>query len=107
MNCANKFCIVSTTITTIEEARELSSKILSEKLASCIQFTNIESLYWWNDEISNDNEIRIIIKTKDSLFEELKNFIIHNHTYQIPEIIKIPILDGYSQYLEWIEKCTK
>ncbi|NWF66551.1 MAG: divalent-cation tolerance protein CutA [Campylobacterales bacterium] len=107
MNCANKFCIVSTTITTIEEARELANKILNQKLASCIQFTNIESLYWWNDEISNDNEIRIIIKTKDSLFEELKNFIVHNHKYQIPEIIKIPILDGYFQYLEWIEECTK
>ena len=100
------YCIVISTCENREKAKSLSKQILKSRLAACVQLSEIASLYHWEGEIVEDQEIKLLIKTKDQDYKKLKNLIIKVHSYQIPEIIKIPISDGYEKYLGWISDET-
>jgi periplasmic divalent cation tolerance protein len=97
------FIIVLTTIETKQQAEDLAQKILEAKLAACVQIQKIQSRYWWNGKIECCNEYLLSIKTRADLFAELSEFIGKNHSYEIPEIVQIPIIDGSSEYLNWME----
>ena len=101
-----EFCIVITTTSNKDEAKELAKKILESKLAACVQLSHISSYYVWDDKVQNDEEVRVVIKTKKSLFSKLKSFIKQNHSYDTPQIIMLDIKDGNEKYLHWIEEVT-
>lgn len=103
----NKYCMISTTFDNKEEANELISNLLEKRLVSCCQLSNIESSYHWKGKIEFSKEVLIQMKTKKSLYKEIENEIIKFHSYKTPQIICYDILDGYKDYLEWIEKETK
>ncbi len=86
------------------EAKKLAEKLLSEKLAACVQITNITSIYEWKNKINCDDEQLLLIKTKDSLYKKVEQFISENHSYEVPEIIKIPVKNGLTSYLNWIDE---
>lgn len=99
-----KYGVVFTTTGKIEEAKNIAKTLVKEKLAACVNIVNpIDSYYIWEDKLVEDKEILLIIKTKASLFNELKNRIISLHSYKVPEIIFIPIHKGLKTYLDWIE----
>jgi len=95
-------------LTTVDEknAKELAKKILEKRLAACINILDSSSLYWWENEIKEEKEKILLIKTRDELYDELEAFIKQNHPYQLPEIIAIKVEDGYSEYLRWVDKET-
>jgi periplasmic divalent cation tolerance protein len=97
------FAIVLTTVETERQAEDLAQKILAGKLAACVQIQRIKSRYWWNGKIEHSDEYLLSIKTKAGLFSDLSEFIVENHPYETPEIVRIPIADGSDKYLEWIE----
>ncbi|MCF8462584.1 MAG: divalent-cation tolerance protein CutA [Rickettsiaceae bacterium] len=97
-----KACLVITTTATHEDAIALAGKILEAKLAACIQLDNIKSIYRWNEEIVNEQEVRLSIKTLKSQYADLKKFILANHKYTTPEIIQIDMLDVEEKYLNWL-----
>ena len=87
-----------------EKAHELAKKIVEEKVAACVNvIPNLMSYYWWNGEIQKDAEILLMIKTLDDAFEKLKEVIINNHPYEVPEIVALPINKGNESYLSWIK----
>ena len=106
MNLQNRFAVVLTTTSSEQLAGELSNKILAEKLAACIQVQNIKSHYTWKGDICSDSECLLLIKTRADLFDQLVAFIRKNHTYETPEIIQIPVTNGFSGYLNWIDEVT-
>lgn len=100
-------CIVLTTFENEESARLVLDTVLSEGLAACIQQINIKSTYMWDETIQHDNEILVLIKTTESVYEPLKKRLEELHPYDIPEILKVPVLDGAAPYLKWLKENTK
>lgn len=100
--------IVLCTINDLAAAKEISRKIINDKLAACVNIIpKISSIYYWNDEVVEDEEYLMILKTRKSLFEALKYTIIKLHPYDVPEIISLDISDGSKLYLDWITASTK
>ncbi len=98
-------CIVLSTASSEREARKISSSILKHKLAACVNILpKISSSYWWQGKIETAHESLMIIKTKRSLTKKLTQHIKKIHSYSVPEVIALPILDGNTDYLKWIEE---
>ncbi len=83
---------------------ELARSILEKRLAACINIYKIRSIYWWKDNIEEGEEDLLIIKTLSKVFKKLSEEIKKIHPYQVPEIIALPIVDGDTSYLEWIQR---
>ncbi len=97
-------CVLSTT-PTLKEAKKISSILISQKLAPCVTFIpSVESHYRWKGKVEKSKEVMLFIKTKASLFKELKKILKENHSYEVPEIIALPILKGSASYLRWLAK---
>lgn len=103
-----KYIQITTTVSKLKNAKEISDRILNEKLASCVQITGpIKSIYWWKNKIEKKEEWLCIIKTKKKLFKIIEKFIKNIHAYEIPEIIATPIINGSMEYLNWIDNEVK
>ena len=100
------FCIISTTLHDKELAQTIISALLKKQMVACIQTYPIESFYNWQGKMEQTKEILLQIKTRASLFENIKQEIETLHDYEIPEIIMTPIIKGNSAYLKWIEDET-
>jgi len=60
------------------------------------------SLFWWKERINQENEFLVLMKTRSVLFEKLATTIKQMHSYEVPEIIAVPITKGEQSYLEWL-----
>lgn len=102
------YLTVFVTVPNEETGVKIAKKLLEKKLAACVNISKgIRSLYWWEDEIQDESEALLIIKTKFGLFNELEMLIKENHPYTVPEIIAMPIARGYRPYLDWISSETQ
>ncbi len=103
----SKYVILITTTNNKEEAEKIAKESIENKLAACAQIYTINSLYWWNKQIEKSIEYRIEFKTTKDKSSKLKKLIKSLHSYQVPEIIKIPIFGGEKSYLKWIKDSLK
>lgn len=101
-----KYCVVLSTAANQTEADKIAEVLLKNHIAACVQFVPISSCYWWNGNIEHANEIQMFIKTTDELYNRVQEEIRKNHSYDVPEIVKIPIDSGLPEYLGWISKET-
>jgi periplasmic divalent cation tolerance protein len=91
-----------------DEARELATAIVEERLAACINIVpRIDSVYWWDDKIETDSESLMIIKTTAGRIEELIEYIEENHPYDLPEVLALPLTEGLPDYIAWIKEETE
>ncbi|KXB55494.1 divalent-cation tolerance protein CutA [Lachnoanaerobaculum saburreum] len=103
----SEYCIVLTTFENKEQAKPIIDIILQEKLAACIQEMSIQSHYLWKEELCNDNEILVLIKTTNELYKVLEAKLLEIHPYETPEIIRVDIADGSLGYFSWIKEVTR
>ena len=103
---ASDYCIITTTTDSKENANAITQRLLEKKLVACVQSTTIQSAYHWEEKITKSEEIHLQMKTKRSLFENIQTEIEHLHTYDVPEIIMIPMEGANLHYLQWIEEET-
>ena len=95
--------VVLTTTPTAEEAEVLARKIIEAKLAACVQVVpQITSFYFWENEVKKDSEQLLFIKTLPTKFDQLKDFIQENHTYEVPEIVALSAEKVADNYLNWM-----
>ncbi len=97
-------------ITTVnnEEAQRISSMLLNQKKAACVNIVpRVDSLFWWQGKLDSAQESLLIVKTKTSLLNEIITLVREIHSYDIPEIIALPIVGGNQDYLDWIGKEVK
>lgn len=99
------FCIVLITAPNLKEAQQLANGIVSEHLAACVNIIpQLESVYWWEGQIQHEQEYLLICKTHQSQWPDLTQWIKEHHSYQVPEILQIPITEGSRDYLTWIDQ---
>ena len=86
-----------------QEAHEIARLLLDRRRAACVNIlAGVDSVFWWQGHIDSTQESLMIIKSKASLLPEIVNLITGVHSYQVPEIVAIPIIGGNQDYLEWI-----
>lgn len=99
--------VIFVTTSTEDEAYKIARSIVEERLAGCVNIVrNIRSIYSWEGKIEDDTEALMIIKTKTGLFQDLMKRIKELHTYSVPEVIALPIVDGSEDYLRWLKEVT-
>ena len=96
-----------TTTASAEQADDLARRILSKKLAACVQIQSVQSHYLWNDELRREPEFLLFIKTSSAQTRALEELIRAQHTYATPEIIELTITAGSAAYLRWIDEATR
>lgn len=101
------YSVVFMTASSHEEAENIAGNLVSHKLAACVNILpNMKSFYWWDDKVCKDDELLLVAKIKTSLFKDLEKAVKKLHSYDVPEIILLPIENGSNAYLQWMEKVT-
>lgn len=101
----DEFIQVVTTTGSQKQADDLSEIILREHLAACVQIEGpIVSRYHWQGKMEEAQEWRCVIKTRSRLFAAVAAVIRDNHSYDVPEIIALPISDSAASYRQWLEE---
>ncbi|MDD5436018.1 MAG: divalent-cation tolerance protein CutA [Candidatus Omnitrophica bacterium] len=97
------FCIILVTCQSKKEAGRIASSLLKERLTACANtMPGIDSRFWWNGKVESAKEILLMLKTKRSNFKKVEKEIKRLHSYEVPEIIALPIIAGSAEYLGWI-----
>ncbi|MFC1994966.1 divalent-cation tolerance protein CutA [Chloroflexota bacterium] len=90
------------------EAQQISRLLLEQKKAACANIiSGVHSLFWWGNKIDSAQESLLIVKTKASLLSEIIKLVKEAHSYDVPEIIALPVVGGNQDYLEWINSVTE
>lgn len=103
----NEFAVVITTCANDEDARIIIDSLLVKKLVACIQVFHVNSFYSWKGSVANDSESILLIKCRNSKYDEIEKDILINHKYETPEIIQLPITTGFSGYLQWMDEVSR
>ena len=100
--------VVFITTKNISEAKRIGHELLNAHLIACANIVKeIQSFYWWQNKINNDQESLLIVKTQKRLFHKIVKKVKIIHSYSVPEIIAIPIFLGEKNYLKWIDDSVK
>ena len=92
----------------MEEAGKISQKLVDEKLVACVNIVKeVRSLFWWQGKVDQAQEALMVIKTRKSHFAQIVDAVKSAHSYEVPEIIALPIIDGNQDYLKWIDESVK
>ncbi len=103
-----EYLMVFSTVGSEEEGVKIAKDLVRAKLAACVNIVpKLRSIYRWKGKIYDDPEILLIIKTRKDLFEKLKDKVIKLHSYEVAEVIAIPILFGSEPYLKWLLEVTQ
>lgn len=104
---AGKFIVIITTCGTAEHAAQLARGLVEARLAACVQTAPIQSTYWWEGKVERSEEVQLWIKAKSSDYSEIERWIRAKHSYENPEVIAVPVVEGSQLYLGWIEGETR
>lgn len=86
-----------------KEAKRISLKLLKNRLAACVNILDkVESFFWWQGKIDRAGEVLLIIKSQKTKLPRIIKLVRSLHSYEVPEIIALPIAGGYKPYLRWI-----
>jgi periplasmic divalent cation tolerance protein len=100
-----EFIVIYVTVGSSEEGKKLGRALVEERLAACVnRISPVHSIYRWQGQVEESNEELLIIKTKRNLLAKVKQRVQELHSYSVPEIIALPILEGNESYLEWLEE---
>jgi periplasmic divalent cation tolerance protein len=100
------YCIVITTTPCREEAENLAEGILDNRLAACVQMADIRSFFLWEGAMQKESEVALYIKTTEARYSDLEAYILESHSYDMPEIITLPVTGGLPGYLNWLDATT-
>ena len=102
----NQFCLIKTTFESEEEAIKIAKILLSKKLIVSSQIKEMRSLYMWKDELCDEKELELTCFTESRLYKEVEEFINKHHSYELCQIICIPITNISNGFGNWISSYT-
>ena len=99
--------IVFITTETEKEAQRISTELLTKKKVACVNILpRVNSSFWWAGKVDQSMESLMIIKTREALLPDIITIVKKIHTYQVPEILALPIIGGNEESLNWIDEAT-
>ena len=102
-----QMCVVLTTAGSNEEAKKIAQALVERRLATCVNIVpRIESVYRWKEQVETAEEWLLLIKTRSSTFERVRDAIEELHSYELPECIMLEVAEGDKAYLDWLAKNT-
>ena len=101
------YLVVLITAGSYEEAKKIADALVGQKRVACVNIVSgVSSLFWWQGKVEEAKESLLVVKTRAALFPEIVKLVKGIHSYEVPEIIALPIVDGNADYLAWIDKET-
>ena len=102
------YIIVLMTAPDKDEAKKIVHILLEEKLIACANIIDaVSSFFRWKGKIDEEKEVLVIMKSHKNLFKNISTRILELHSYDVPEILAVPIRDGSSSYLDWMKSCLE
>jgi periplasmic divalent cation tolerance protein len=99
--------MVMVTCRSSRDATDLANVLLEERLVACVNIAGrIRSLFFWEGAPQRESESLLLMKTQRDLFDKLRERVEELHSYDVPEIVAVPLVCGNKEYLDWIEKVT-
>ncbi len=99
-----EYLVILVTTPSIDEAQAITQLLLEQRRVACVNIIpKVSSSFWWRDRIDSATENLLIIKSKASHLQEIINLIKESHSYEVPEIIALPIINGNRAYLDWLD----
>ena len=96
--------VVLSTCASEEEAGRLASMLVERRLAACVNILpGVRSVYWWKGAVESAAECLLLIKSSRAQFDSLRAALEGAHSYELPEALALPVIDGSLAYLEWVE----
>jgi len=94
--------VVMVTAPSEAEAAAIANHLIQHQLAACISIFPVSSVYTWSNQVHRDQEWQLMIKTQQETFPALEQAVQELHTYDVPEVIALPVVAGSLTYLNWI-----
>jgi len=102
-----EYVAILVTVSSEEEGLRIARDLVDAKLAACVNIiSGLRSIYRWEGKICDEGELLLLIKTRMPLFEQVEGKIREIHSYEVPEIVAIPITRGSEAYLNWLREST-
>lgn len=99
--------VIFITASNEDEAARIAKALVGARLAGCVDIIkNIRSIYNWQGKVEDETEVLMIVKTQKPLFDSLMKKVKELHSYTVPEIIAMPIVEGSEDYLKWLREVT-
>lgn len=91
-----------------EEAVRIAKALVEQRLAACVNIIQpVRSIYRWEGKVCDEQELLLVAKTHVAQIAALMACVEELHSYEVPEVLAIPIESGFRPYLEWVEEsCT-
>lgn len=100
-----EYIVVLVTVPSRDVGVEMARSLINNKLAACVNvIEGLRSIYYWEDRVEEGNEALLIIKSRRDRLNDLVRHIKERHPYKVPEIIALPIVGGFDEYLRWIDE---
>lgn len=99
--------VVLVTAPSQQEAEAIATSLVKSQLAACVSLLPIHSIYTWQGELHQEQEWQLLIKTDLAQFSTLEAKIRELHSYEVPEIVALPVVVGFQPYLQWISEQVK
>lgn len=98
------FIVVFMTASDRVEAEKIVRNLLEERLIACANIVGpVSSLFWWKGKIDKASEFLVIMKSEKKFFKRLSERVREIHSYEVPELITMPIIEGLPSYLDWLK----
>jgi periplasmic divalent cation tolerance protein len=99
--------VVFITASNEEEGVIIAKTLVQERLAGCVNIIKeIRSIYMWEGKVEDEKEVLMVAKTQKSLFEQFSKRVKELHSYTVPEIIALQVVEGSADYLRWLKDIT-
>ena len=103
-SASNTVVLVLTTIGAETDGAALARTLVEERLAACVNVLPVmTSFYRWKGKLEKDDERLLVIKTRADRFAALRQALIAMHSYEVPEVLALPVADGHAPYLQWLD----
>lgn len=102
------YIVVFITTSSYEEGRQIAEALVAQRKAACVNIVpKVNSIFRWKGKIEDAEESLLVVKTRAGLFPDVVTTVKGIHSYDVPEIIALPIVEGSSDYLGWIDGETR
>lgn len=102
-----EFVVVLVTVGSRREGETIARQLVEEKVAACVNLLGpLRSTYWWQGAVEEAEEYLLVIKSRAGLLPALAERVRELHSYEVPEVLAVPVLGGSEPYLAWLRDCT-